>query len=107
MKLSDALSKILGNTIYLQIILMYYEERNMVTNITGIAKALGKSQATVRKAIKDMIDVGILEEALVGRSIVVRLKMDGHYTKIIIDFVERMDSIIKERYFELESPRRL
>ncbi|HDM36385.1 MAG TPA: hypothetical protein ENG09_03915 [Candidatus Syntrophoarchaeum butanivorans] len=102
------LRSILGKSVHLQIILLYYNDRNFFTNITGLTEKTGKSHVTVRKVVADLLKVNILKETDIGTSRVIRLDEDGPYTKALIEFLDKIKNIENDMRFKtLIKDRRL
>ncbi|MHC1582503.1 MAG: hypothetical protein ACXQT5_05895 [Candidatus Syntropharchaeia archaeon] len=102
----DILELIFGKSVHLQIILLYYEDRNFFDNITGLTERVGKSHVTVRKVVSDLIKAHILKETDIGKSRVIRLDEDGPYTKTVLQFIDDIKNIEKNIYLKTLIERR-
>ena len=102
------LRSILGKSVHLQIILLYYDDRSFFTNITGLTAKTGKSHVTVRKVVADLLQANILQETDIGTSRVIRLNEDEPYTSALIDFLDTVNNIENDKRFKtLIKDRRL
>jgi DNA-binding GntR family transcriptional regulator len=96
----DILEKIFGDSTHLEIILLFYGKPGYFTNITKLAKTLDKSHVTVRKAISDLVDAGIITELNIGKSRVIRINEKSPYTATLFNFIDTVRSIREERGIE-------
>lgn len=92
----ETLEKIFGNSTHLDIILLFYSKQGYFTNITKLAQTLDKSHVTVRKAVSDLVAVGILTELDIGKSRVIRINETSPYTETLFNFINTVRSV-KER----------
>jgi len=87
------LEKIFGNSIHLELILLFYDNPGCFTNITKLANTLGKSHFTIRNAVSDLVAADILIEMKIGRSRVIRINENSPYTTTLFNFISTMRSL--------------
>ncbi len=93
----ESLKKIFGNNTHLKVILLFYNSGGYFDNITGLASALDKSHATVRKVVSDLIEAGILSEMNIGKSRVIRINENSPYSEALFNFINSMHNIDGEK----------
>jgi len=91
--IEEVLTKIFGKSTHVKVILLFYNNRNYLNNITGLAKILGKSHVPVRKAVSDLIEADILSEMTIGKSRMIKLNENSPYTKALLSFINTMDEL--------------
>jgi predicted HTH transcriptional regulator len=96
----EMLEKMFGNSTYLKVILMFYNNNGYFTNITGLANTLDKSHVTIRKVISDLIEAGVLTELDIGKSRIVRVNENSPYTEALFAFINSVRSIKEKRSIE-------
>lgn len=89
----ETLKKIFGNNTHIKVILLFYNTGGYFDNITGLANALDKSHATVRKVVSDLIEAGILSEMNIGKSRVIKMNETSPYSEALFNFINSMQSI--------------
>ena len=89
------MSKIFRNSTHIKIILRFYNEPRYFDNVTGLAKSFNKSHVTMRKAVTELIEVGILSELDIGKSKVIRLNENSPYTKALFEFIYSLQELKK------------
>ena len=80
----------LGKTPHLQTLLFFYENREFIGNLTGLSERLGWSHVTVRRVVRDLLSLGVLEVLNIGRSKVVRLNKNSPYTQALFEFIDKV-----------------
>ncbi len=93
----ETLEKMFGSSTHLRVLLLFYHNNGYFNNITGLADTLNKSHITIRKAVADLIEAGILCELVIGKSRVIRINENSPYTKALFDFIDSLRSIKEER----------
>jgi len=96
----DVLKKIFGNSVHLQILLLYHGNRGLFDNITGLAQRLKKSHVTVRGAVADLLKTRILKETSVGKSRVISIDSEGPYTGMVMGFLDDIKTKKRDMYLE-------
>ncbi len=96
----DDIFKMLGKSLHLEIIMLYHKNRDFFDNITGLTEKLGKSHVTVRKVVKDLLDVGILKESNIGMSRVLTLNENGKYTGPVMRFLDEISQKDRDKHLE-------
>lgn len=96
----EILEKIFGNSTHLDIILLFYNNQGYFTNITKLAHTLDKSHVTVRKAVSDLVNVGVLTELDIGKSRVIRINEKSPYTETLFNFINTVRSVKEKRSIE-------
>jgi len=104
--LEEVLTKIFGKSILVQVILLFYNNRRYLTDITGIAKTLGKSHATVRKVVSDLVEAGILNEKTIGKSRLIKLNENSPYTKALVNFINTINELDSTQPCRVKIPAR-
>ena len=94
------LEKIFGDSTHLEIILLFYNNPGYFTNITKLANTLDKSHVTVRKAISDLVDAGIITELDIGKSRVIRINEKSPYTETLFSFIDTVRSVKEKKSIE-------
>lgn len=72
------------------VLYLYYEEKDFITNISGITQRIGAAFSTTRKAINALTDAGILTELDIGRSRVIRLNEGSKVAKLIFELFDEL-----------------
>jgi DNA-binding GntR family transcriptional regulator len=96
----ETLEKMFGNSTHLEVILLYYDNPGYFANISKLANRLDKSHVTVRKAITDLVNAGILTELNIGKSRVIKINEKSPYTEILFKFIATVRSTREERSIE-------
>jgi len=104
--IEEVLVKIFGKSTHVQVILLFYSNRKYLTNITGLAKRLGKSHVPVRKAVSDLIEAGILSEMTIGKSRMIKLNENSPYTKALLNFINTIDELDSSQPYKVKIPAR-
>lgn len=74
----------------LGVLYLYYEEKDYITNISGITQRIGTAFSTARKAIKALIDAGVLTELNIGKSRAIRLNEGSKVAKLIFELFDEL-----------------
>ncbi|MBN1761957.1 MAG: hypothetical protein JW878_02595 [Methanomicrobia archaeon] len=96
----ETLEKMFGSSTHLEIILLFYGNPGYFANISKLAKKLDKSHVTVRKAIVDLVNAGILTELNIGKSRVIKINEKSPYTEILFNFINTVRSVKEKRSIE-------
>ena len=96
----EILEKIFGNSTHLELVLLFYNNPGYFNNITKLATTLDKSHVTVRRAITDLVDAGILTELDIGKSRVIRINEKSPYTETLFEFINTVRSVKEKRSIE-------
>ena len=91
----ETLEKIVGSNPHLKVILLFCNNGGYFTNLTRLAKRLDKSHVTVRKVVSDLVDAGILKEAGIGNTRVIKINENGPYTEALFNFINSINGIKK------------
>ena len=99
MKLEEKAKRILGDTTHLKVLLRFYESNSTFDSVERLAEELGESYASVRKAVSDLCEAGILKDILVcvGRNDegvrVVMLDRDNPYTEAVFSLLRKLEGV--------------
>ena len=74
----------------MRVLYLYYEEKDVITNISGITQRIGTSFPTTRKAINALTDAGILTELNIGKSRAIRLNEGSKVAKLIFELFDEL-----------------
>ena len=85
--------KMLGKSQHVKLLLFIYRNSDFLGSMTKLAEALGLSHPTLRKIVKDLVDIGILKKIDIGKAIIVRANKSCPYTKILFDFISNIESV--------------
>ena len=96
----DPMEKMFGNSTHLEIILLFYDNPGYFANISKLAKKLDKSHVTVRKAISDLVNTGILTELDIGKSHVIKINEKSPYTQSLFNFINTVRNVKETRGIE-------
>jgi len=97
-KLEEKAKRILGDTPHLKVLLRFYESDSPFDSVERLAEELGESYASVRKAVSDLCEAGILKDILVcvGRNDrgvrIVMLNRDNPYTEAVFSLLRKIES---------------
>jgi len=89
----ETLRRMLGKTPYIHTLLFFYENRKYIGNLTGLSERLGLSYVTVRKVVRDLLSLGVLEVLDAGRSKVVRLNKSSPHTQTLFEFFDKIRTL--------------
>jgi len=104
--IEEVLVKIFGKSTHVQVILLFYNNRNYLNNITGLAKILGKSYVPVRKTVSDLVEAGILNEKTIGKSRLIKLNENSPYTKALLSFINTINELDSSQPCRVKIPAR-
>ena len=99
MKLEEKAKRILGDTPHLKVLLRFYESNSTFDSVERLAEELGESYASVRKAVSDLCEAGILKDILVcvGRNDrgvrIVMLDRDNPYTEAVFNLLRKIEGV--------------
>ena len=96
----ETLEKMFGNSTHLEIILLFYNNPGYFANISKLAKKLDKSHVTVRKAVSDLVNAGVLTELDIGKSHVIKINDKSQYTESLFKFINSVQSVKEKRGIE-------
>jgi len=104
--MTETLEQIFGKSTHIQLILLFYNNRGYLNNIAGLAKMLGKSHVTIRKAVSDLIEAGIFDEKIIGKSRMIKLNENSPYTKALLSFINTMNELDSSQPCRVKIPAR-
>ena len=99
MKLEEKAKRILGDTTHLKVLLRFYESNSTFDSVERLAEELGESYASVRKAVSDLCEAGILKDILVcvGRNDrgvrIVMLNENNPYTEAVFSLLRKIEDV--------------
>jgi len=85
--------KMLGKSQHVKLLLFIYRNSDFLGSMTKLAEALGLSHPTLRKIVKELVDIGVLKKIDIGKAIIVRANKSYPYTKILFDFISSIESV--------------
>jgi predicted transcriptional regulator len=87
----QVLDKLLSSDVKLSILELFHNNPGLLDRLEGVALRIGRSDLEIKKDVKDLLDIGILQRKKIGNFKVICLdvKRDGEIQELISNRMKR------------------